>query len=409
MNAEQQHAFDLVTKGRNIFLSGQAGTGKSYTIRKIVSWAHEEGRAVGVTATTGMAALLIGGRTVHSFLGIGLGKKTAVELVRQAKKSPYLCKRLKELSLLVIDEVSMLHAELLEKIHEYLSLVRGSMCPFGGVQIVLCGDLTQLPPIEGAFCFQAPCWNQAKIQTVLLTESIRQAEDKEFQAMLEELRFGRCAPTTLAKLDACKDTEFEDGILPTLLYSRNVDVDAINQREYMRLVEKGSERRVYPTKYASVPHTQDWAKANRIPEQVELCVGAQVLVTWNVTIGESVLPNGARGVVQCFTSGGPLVRFRHGKEHIIHPLTVCNEEENKNMSATFMPLKLAYAITIHKSQGMTIDAVEMDLGKSIFQEGQAYTALSRARNLSSVRIVAVSPSSFRVHKDVKAFYESVGK
>jgi hypothetical protein len=364
---------------------------------------------------------------VHSFLGIGLARKSAEELAKSVRKErPFVAKKLAGLRLLIIDEVSMMDAELLEKISVYLGLVRGVPDkPFGDVQLVVCGDLCQLPPVQGTFCFKAPCWKAAGIRTIMLTESIRQAEDGEFLAMLEALRFGKCSEEVLKRLEACGDTVFEGGIEPTVLYSKNVDVDAVNEREYLKVLERAGGKeaeRSFVTRYTGGggDRAKDWARSIRVADSVSLCVGAQVMVTWNVQVPVGSgglqalagvhntinLPNGMRGVVVSFVegSGDPIVRFRSGREIAIPAVTVLNEESKPAMSVTFMPLKLAYAITIHKSQGMTLDAVVMDLGDSIFQEGQAYTALSRARNLASVRIVGVKAQSFRVHPEVKAFY-----
>jgi ATP-dependent DNA helicase PIF1 len=406
MDSEQQAAFESVKNGNNIFLSGSAGTGKSFTLRNIVRYAIENNIQFGVTATTGLASILIGGKTIHSFLGIGLAKKNANELVRFARKSPKLVRRLKELQLLLIDEVSMMNAELLDKISEFLSIIRGNPKLFGGIQIVLCGDLCQLPPVEGAYCYEAKCWKEANIRTCVLTKCHRQAEDAEFVNILQELRFGLCTKDILKRLKRCKNTTFEDGIIPTILYSKNVDVDTINEAEYQKLIEMDAKQMKYASVYSNVSGTKEWSTKLRIPDCVDLCIGAQVIVTMNMVVDNDVrIPNGARGVVKEFTPLGPLICFRHGNEHVVQSVTIGNEDDNPEMYVRFLPIKLAYAITIHKSQGMTIDAVVIDLGDSIFQDGQAYTALSRARNLSSVKIIDVRASSFRAHPGVVEFYK----
>ena len=217
MDSEQQTAFDYVKSGKNIFLSGSAGTGKSFTLRKIVQYANDANIPYGVTATTGLASLLVGGKTIHSFLGIGLAKKNVKDLIMIAKRTPKLIKKLKELRLLLIDEISMMNAELLDKINEFLCGIRGVSRPFGGIQIVLCGDLCQLPPVDGSYCFEAKCWKDADIRTVVLTQCHRQAEDVEFVNILQELRFGMCTKAVLRRLRECKHTTFENGILPTIL------------------------------------------------------------------------------------------------------------------------------------------------------------------------------------------------
>lgn len=403
MNKLQQLAFDTVVKGDNVFLTGPAGTGKSYTLQQIMQWAKKNKIEIGVTASTGLAALLIKGRTIHSFLGIGLGTKSAsflAEALKRKNKQTYT--RLRALKILLIDEISMIDDELLMKISEYLCLIRNDPRPFGGVQLVLCGDFCQLPPVSGKFCFQASIWDQSNITAIMLEELVRQDKDSKFQQILQELRWGFCSRDVLKLLKAQTNTIFDNGIIPTRLYSINIDVDRINKKEFDRLVESGAHVKTYRTILSSHPSAETWGRSVKIPETVDLCIGAQILVTWNLPTGSNVV-NGTRGVIVAFESTGVLVKLTNGEETLVEPITVVCED-NEKVTATFMPLRLAYAISIHKSQGMTLDAIEIDLGDSIFEYGQAYTALSRARNLESVKIIAVKTKSFKTHPHVKEFY-----
>ena len=402
MNDEQLSAFQSAKNGKNILITGSGGVGKSFVIDHIVHWARDKGLNVSVTASTGCAAYLVRGRTIHSFLGIGLAKKSAKELADYVRwKKSYIVSKLKTLHILIIDEISMINDELFEKISQFLSLIRCNSLPFGGMQVVLCGDFAQLPPTTGKYCFLSDEWKRANIHTVTLTKMMRQSGDVRFQKILEELRWGLCSKDTRSILKSLKTTNLRrHGIIPTILYSMNVDVDAINEHKFSELVQQGAEEMSYKTIFSV--SGKAWATSIKVPEKICMCVGAQVVLTWNLAqdIG---LVNGSRGVVTKVTSQGPIVKFTSGTEILIEPLKVL-QDDDETCWVSFVPLKLAYALTIHKSQGMTLDAVVIDLGDSIFEYGQAYTALSRARSLDTVRIVSLKTSSFRTHKDVLTFY-----
>lgn len=403
LTGEQSSAFEKIKSGVNVFVTGQAGCGKTYLLKHVINWARDHSMKIGVTASTGLAAYLLRGRTIHSFLGIGLGKQPAQSLAESLrKKNKPVYKKLQALDILIIDEMSMINAELLDKISEYLCLIRGCDKAFGGVQVILCGDLCQIKSVNGKYCFQSEVWKKADIEMVMLEQQIRQSNDETFKEILKELRWGICTKDTLKLLKSLKKTVFADGIVPTRLYSLNFDVDQINEREYKTLVDSGVERRVFKTEY-SMPAAKIWADSIKIPEQIELCIGAQVMITWNMSTTDGNLVNGSRGVITGFESDGPRVRLVNGQETVINMFKI-SCDENTMLETTFMPLKLAYAITIHKSQGLTLDAVEIDLGTSIFEYGQAYTALSRAQTLGSVRLVSVKASSFKTHEAVKRFY-----
>jgi ATP-dependent DNA helicase PIF1 len=403
LNTEQQLAFDMVADRKNVLITGSAGCGKSFTVSKIVEWANENGIKIAVTAMTGTAALLIGGRTLHSFLSIGLASKSAQELATAALKKKGVPAKLRKLDVLLIDEISMMDDVLFAKVSEFLSLIRKRSLPFGGLQLVLCGDFAQIPPVHGDFCFKSPEWKRANITTAMLTKLVRQENDTEFQKILEELRWGVCTKSTLRTLAATKNTPFADGIAPTMLFSKNVNVDAINDKKYKELVSAGAVTQAYPARFSDNSYTATWAASCKIPETIELSVGAQVMSTVNQPDGDVV--NGSRGVVTELTSIGPKVRFAAGNGHqrIVEYYKQTLEDE-ETVFVEFIPLKLAYALTLHKSQGVTLDCAEMSLGPSIFEYGMAYTGISRVRDLNSVRIIDVLASSFRTHPDVMSFY-----
>lgn len=406
MNTEQTLAFEKVKSGVNVFLTGPAGCGKSFTLGKIIEWARSQGMSFGITASTGCAAYLIGGRTIHSFLGIGLAKKSAKELADYLlRKKPHIVSRIKNLVLLILDEISMIDTELFQKISEVLSIVRKNNSPFGGIQLLLSGDFCQIKPVQGKYCFLSEEWGRAKIHTITLETSMRHEKDDVFKMILNELRWGTCSKDTKAILKRCKKTIFPQDIAPTQLYSINVDVDDINSKKFEELLERGAKKQIFKITHSptiSPTASKTWASSLKLPESVSLCEGAQVVLTWNVSQEEGLI-NGSRGIVTAITPHGPKVRFMTGAEVLVKRVQIFDEFDQESWIG-FMPLKLAYALTIHKSQGMTLDAVIVDLGDNIFEYGQAYTALSRVRNLASVRIVNLKASSFKTHPDVVKFY-----
>lgn len=407
MNAGQQAAFDAIATGRkNIFLTGPAGTGKSFVINEVKKWAINLNLKFTVTALTGCAAVLIGGRTLHSTLGLGVGDRPIEQIIYKLKRcNKVLYQKLLTLDLLVIDEVSMMSDDLLEKASETLSAIRSNPAPFGGVQVVLSGDFCQLGPVTGKFCFHSPLWTRVIDDVCNLTEVVRQSNDRIFAKILQYIRKGKCTKKMLDKLLACANTEFPESIKPTRLYARRAAVEKINMDEYKKLVDAGAREGIYTTR-ASTSTTNGgesmvWATQVGLPQEVKLCVGAQVVFTANVD-QESGIINGTRGVV-VDVGLDPKVQLLNGSICTVKPRKI--KDDTETLEVEYIPLQYAWAVTIHKSQGMTLDAAEIDLGNSIFAHGQAYTALSRVRNLKSVRILKVDPSSFKVDKNVKKFYD----
>jgi ATP-dependent DNA helicase PIF1 len=413
MNAKQQEAYDHVTQGHNVFITGPAGTGKSFLIKYIQKWAMDNGRKMATTATTGAAAYLIGGRTIHSKLGLGLGKDDPVQIATYIKnRRKDILKEIKLLNIIILDEVSMLSADLFEKISEVLQILRGNSDAFGGIQMVFSGDFFQLPPVDGEMCFKSPLWGTAIYKTIILEELMRQMDDVDFQDILTEVRFGKLSKKSVAALKARVGVQSNTtltGIEPTVLFSHRKNVDVINKTEYQKVktaVATAIERE-YPTKYITpkgkltVEHTKAWADKCNIPTSVHLMHGTQVILTYNISQEEGLI-NGTRGVVEDVTDDGPVIRTKNGKRHLIPLQTVTNDTQE--LSVSYLPVAYAWALTIHKSQGMTIDAVQLDLGDSIFAFGQAYTALSRVKNLESLYLTSFKESVCKTHPEVfKAF------
>jgi len=410
LTEEQQNVVNSIHKGENIFLTAPAGYGKSYVIQHIIKWSNKNNIHIGITAMTGAAALLLEGQTLHSFLGIGLGEGTPEDLFKRNLKNKKLLLKLQRLNLLIIDEVSMMNAELLDKISLYLGLIRKNNNPFGKVQMFLSGDMVQLPPIKGLYCFLSSEWKRANIQIVVLNKNMRQQDDTIFQSLLETVRWGKCTKVEMDILEPLKNTQFPNGILPTRLYSRNIDVDRINQAELKTII---TQDKMIPIEF-KVIFPQDAKKAQLakqlitsfgIPESITLCIGAQVVLTRNMD-REIGLVNGSRGIVQSLEQNKIIVKFTNNITYPIEYIEYNKMEKDVNITFFhYIPVKLAYALSIHRCQGMTLDAIEIDLGESIFCNGQAYTALSRAKNLQSIRIIDVSSRSFKTSQEVIAFYK----
>jgi len=431
LNADQSVAFQAVQSGKNIFLTGPAGSGKSFLVRRIMEWATAIGHTISVTALTGCAALLLGkAKTLHSWSGIGLGKESAETLIVNIMKKPKSKRAWKKTDILVIDEISMMTPELFEKLDLIGKRVRASEKPWGGIQLVLCGDFFQLPPvtkgisgemlIPGRFAFESPVWKSAGLLPVVLNTIERQT-DPAFQRLLNECRIGTPGPETLELLKSRQGLDWKTQLIrPTLLFSRNADVDAINEKNIAALkkplhiynAETKIERNPEDPD-AEIPTGEYLERAeNKLDNDanycahLELCLGAQVMLLINKDI-EAGLVNGSRGVIVNFrTDKVPIVQFLHGD-----PVAIERHRWTSNDSSALhreqIPLRVAYAITIHKSQGSTLDCALVDIGASTFEFGQAYVALSRVRSLESLYIHTLDAAKIRAHPTVTRYYEEL--
>lgn len=409
LNEKQKLAVEQTMNGENILITGPAGTGKSYTIKYIIELLKTQNKNIGLTATTGTAAFIIGGQTIHSFMGMGIGEETLAEIFIKIKNRSSIYRTLAELDVLIIDEVSMMDTSLFENISELLCYVKSHHLkdegllrkPFGGIQIIFIGDFCQLAPVKGVYCFLSALWKDACIKVIMLDELVRQNDDVLFQKILQIIRKGKCTENILKVLNALRDTQFDDEIIPTKLYPKNVNVDRINDMEIIKLKAEGNKGCLYK---AEASKGIELSLANIAKYDVELVENAQVIVTRNIDIGNGVV-NGMRGVVKKLFNEFAIVKDCEGNLHTIAYYK--DVFEKTKSSILHLPLKVSYALSIHKSQGMTIDALEIDLGDNIFTCGQAYTALSRAKSLRSIRVMDVSKDSFKINPFVKAFYNNI--
>lgn len=364
----QQKAFDYMVKGENIFLTGFAGVGKSYIIHMFKTLYGNQ-KNIAITSTTGVSAIVIGGTTLHSYLGIGLGTGSVDDLVAKITKSAKARQRWLSLDVLVIDEVSMLSAELFDKLEQVARNIRRKNLPrmlkeeeipeqaFGGIQLILSGDFLQLPVVgdENRFCFESESWNKCIQHTIELTENMRQS-DSEFQDILADIRYGKITKKAKKFLQSRIGVELKNelGIKPTRIYTTNASVDIMNEKELDKL-SQDNEFYQYDMEIYFYEFVQDreqaiekYRKNSLAPETLQLCKGAQVMLLHNLDL-DSGLANGSRGVVADFLEGLPVVRFLNGVERPIDFYCWEVEEGKKKIvRITQMPLKLAWAVTTHK-------------------------------------------------------------
>jgi len=399
MNEKQFDALNVVKSGKNLFLTGSAGTGKSFTLKAIIDYLKLNNINYGITALTGCAAVLINGQTIHSFLGLGISRNIQ-DIYKGLSKFKTSLNKIKNLQTLIIDEISMMDDELFTVINNLLMLVKNNDYVFGGVQMILVGDFHQLPPIKGEYCFLSDVWIKLNLTTVILTELIRQKDDNKLQLILEEIRSGQPSDETIEILRNLKETKFiNKDIKPTRLYPINVNVDKINFREFQKLLKKNNNEII---EYKAFSNKDD--KTDNY--NVTLTIGAQIMVIRNISIVDKLF-NGTRGVVIELNKDVVIIKDIYDNLHTIQYYTDLSQD--KKHSISFMPLKLAYAMSIHKSQGASIDYLEIDLGDDIFISGQLYTALSRATNINNIRIINISKASFMQNKKVNNFYELIKK
>jgi ATP-dependent DNA helicase PIF1 len=408
----QLKAYNSIRNGKNVFLTGSAGTGKTSVIKSYVK-EYNFKRKIAVTSTTGTSALLVGGTTLHSYLKIGLGKENLSRLYKKITSNKNWTKRWRDLSCLIIDEISMLDPVLFDKLESLAKMIRGNSKPFGGIQLILSGDFLQLPCVgTDKFCFEATSWSQCIHDTYIFTEIIRQS-DSEFQNCLNFLRFGvvneEVIRTLSPRIGAELNNEFD--IKPTKLYARNFEVDELNDRELDRLAKDEREFYEYTMEIKQMNDIVSTDFINKIkkncnaPENLQLCIGAQVMLLINLDL-QIGLCNGSRGIVVDFINDIPIVKFLNGIElPISHFIWDIEDGDDICLRLTQIPLKIAYATTIHKSQGSSLDYVEIDL-TDIFDYGQAYVALSRVKKLEGLSIIAIDYDKIFAHPVAVQFYKN---
>ena len=428
MSMTQAQALAIMKTGVNVYLTGSAGSGKTYTLREYIKWLEEHDIPVAVTASTGIAATHMNGQTIHGWAGIGIRESIDDFFMEQLEQKQYLWKRFEKARVLIIDEVSMLHAHRLDMVERVCRRFKRNDLPFGGLQVILSGDFFQLPPVTRAGEFAARqakhaapqgelaidydsgetitepeelasdmvihsrAWRAMKPAICYLTEQHRQ-EDDAFLEVLNAIRANALDDTHKALIKGRLNASVQ-AALPTKLYTHNVDVDAINFAELAKI--SGDVKEFVMAGRGSDSLIESLKKSCLAPETLRLKTGAEVMFIKNNYEGGYV--NGTRGKVVGFDSRGePVVEiYSTGRKQSVSAMDWEVEDNGKvRASITQYPLRLAWAITIHKSQGMSLDSAEIDLSKT-FAYGMGYVALSRVRTLAGVRLVGYQDEALAV-------------
>ncbi len=395
---KQNTALHILKSGKNVFITGSAGTGKTYLLNQYTQYLRERRVYPTVVAPTGIAASHLGGQTIHSFFALGIRESIDEGYVEFLLEKKYLKSRFKKLKLLIIDEISMVSPELFSAMDLVLRGFKDTDAPFGGVQVVISGDFFQLPPVsktpkEKRFAWQSEVWRALELQTCYLEEKFRQ-DDSKLIGILDDIRSGSISASSEALLESRHEAMLSTST-PTKLYTHNVDVDRINHEELEKL--DGKPKLFVCEQKGSEKNREKIFKSSLVLEELVLKKGAVVICIKNNA--EAGYVNGTTGIVQSFSpiDHMPIIITSTGKKIKLDLEDWSLENDSGKVLATIsqVPLRLAWAITIHKSQGMTLDAAEIDLSRT-FEAGQGYVALSRIKNIEGLRLMGLNPMALRV-------------
>ncbi|MBD3300715.1 MAG: AAA family ATPase [Candidatus Moranbacteria bacterium] len=397
---DQSSALKIMKQGNNVLLTGPAGSGKTYLLGKYIDYLKKNRVNYSVTATTGIAATHLNGITIHSWSGIGIKEKLNRESLKNLKTKYYLKKNITKTKVLIIDEISMLHPYQLVMLDKICRMFKKSLRPFGGIQLILCGDFFQLPPIKKnaqstKLIFESSAWKKLKVKYCYLNTQYRQT-DPELINILNKIRSQKIDNQIIQKFLKLKNAIKTQSNLPTRLYTHNLDVDSVNHRK----LEKIQETTVSYTMYSQGNSTliEILKRGCLAPEVLTLKKKAIVMFVKNDF--EAGYVNGTLGKVIGFDKDNfPIVLTNSDKKITAFPKKwklETNEDKEEQALIEQIPLRLAWAVTIHKSQGMTLDCASIDLGKC-FEYGMGYVALSRVKNLKGINLLGFNQTSLKVN------------
>lgn len=401
----QAEAIKLMHTGVNIFLTGEPGAGKTYTLNKFIEQAQERGKRIAITASTGIAASHINGVTIHSWSGLGIKDSIRDDEIDRMSFQPAMVERYNVCDILIIDEVSMLHGSRLDMVDRVAKWLRGNSKPFGGLQVIFVGDLFQLPPVTKDataidYVHLSKAWQDAKPVTCYLTEQHRQGAGDSLLTLLREMRAGKLSAESHEKLASRKLPAPDDDSV-TRLFTHNINVDALNRG----MLEKiDAPLKKFYMRSTGDPYKVTAMKRNLLcPETLELKVGAEVMFCAN-NFDEGFV-NGTRArVIRFSNQGNPVVLTTDGAEIAVQEYTwrTFNDYGRELASVTQYPLRLAWAVTVHKSQGLSLDAAIIDLSQA-FTPGMGYVALSRVRSLEGLYLVGLNDQALELDPDIAKY------
>ena len=399
---KQETALKLMKAGENVFLTGSAGAGKTYTLNQYINYLKARKVPVAITASTGIAATHMNGMTIHTWAGIGIKDTLSDDDLKRMKERKYLKEHLENAQVLIIDEISMLHAKQLNLVNQVLKYFKESDEAFGGIQVIAAGDFFQLPPVgrnseqnRDKFCFMSTAWVEAKFRVCYLTEQHRQ-DDSALNDILNAIRAQSIQPQHIQALQSTRDQDI--GETYTRLYTHNMDVDSINF-QHLNAIE-GTDHQFVAVADGNEKLIETLKSSVRAPDELTLKKHAKVMfVKNNFDMGYI---NGSLGEVIGFEEDDqlgmlPKVKMTDGTTLLVAPETwsVDNEGGKTIASLQQVPLRLAWAITIHKSQGMTLEAAEINLSHT-FEKGQGYVALSRLKSINGLRLLGFNDQALEL-------------
>ena len=448
LSIEQEFVFNKLKRGENVFLSGSAGTGKSFLIKHFVDYLKLNKSKFRVCALTGTAALLLNcnATTLHSWAGIGLGIGNREKITFTVLKNKKKTQNWKRTKILIVDEVSMLSLKLFEVLENIARHIHNGHEIFGGMQVIFTGDFGQLPPIETfgepdtkAFCFESTFWYQLfKLENHIELKTIFRQTDPLYRSILLQIRDGNISEQNIQILhgyvNRVFDSSLHEGCVPTKIFPTRIKVDYVNrlefnkikEREYVIECEKLTNCVTYLDTNTLIPQeillagtklTQeetDWEikqiiNNSNILQILRIKKGCAVMCTSNIDMDCGIC-NGSQGVIVDILERAtnvfiPIVKFHNGHTKMLAPI-FRQSEEFPNIAVGQIPLMLAWSVTIHKTQGASIDMGEIDVGNDIFEYGQTYVALSRIKSLEGLYLTGFDPSKIKANPKVRDFYKN---